>query len=223
MLAGWRRRARKPAGIRFSGTWSSKERPCGYEVFRVGRVSHLGPAPRRGLGAPAGRSSRGAWGSAGTQCCLLQPWERGTQGSFPPPGGPPPLSPGLCVVHPASPPTSSHPTSSQGMGSQAVSAGPAAWMCTHCLAPRGLGTLRPLGVLATGPSPEAGPSPGGRPGRVGAAVLVASAPPCPGGGPEAWGRPGRGKVMDTADAPCPQGCQTPPPVPWACLARGRSC
>lgn len=77
--------------------------------------------------------------------------------------------------------------------------------------------------LQQGPSTEAGPSPGGRPGRVGAAVPMASASPCPEGGPEAWGRPGSREVMDMPEAPCLQGCQAPPPVPWACLAHRRSC
>lgn len=45
MLAGWRRGARKPAGIRFSGTRGSKERALCYEMSCVGRVSLSGPQP----------------------------------------------------------------------------------------------------------------------------------------------------------------------------------
>ena len=203
MLAGWRRRARKPAGIRFLGTRSSKERPCRYEVSR--RVSHLGPSPQTRPGRPCRPCQ--PWGLGLSRNTVLPPAAVGTghAGQLFTSRWTPAAQPRPLCGPPGIPPTSSHPTSSQGTGSQAVSAWPATWMCTHCLAPRGLGTLRPLGVRATGPSPEAGPSPGGRPGGVGAAVPVASAPPCPGAGPEAWRRPGRGEAMDTAKAPCPQG------------------
>lgn len=190
----------------------------------VGRVSPSGPQPPDEARAPLQAVQlMGPRGSAGIQWCLLQPWGRGRQGkSSYPPGGPWPLSPGLCGA-PNIHPTSSHPTSSQGLGSQLVSAGPATWMCTHCLALRGLDTAT-TGGLAGGPSPEAGPSLSGQPSGVSAAVPVFLLPSVLGLGP----RLGKAREQEAGWTRLrpggPQGCQAPlPPVPWACLAHGRSC
>lgn len=197
--------------------------PCGYEVSLVGRVSPSGPQPpdeaRAPLQAVPAMGPRAQQEYSGASCSHGDGAGRAAFRLQVDPGH----SAQASVVPPTSTPTSSHPTSSQGLGSQLVSAGPATWMCTHCLALRGLDTLRPLGGLAGGPSPEAGPSPSGQPSGVSAAVPVVSASQCPGVGPKAWGRPGSREVMDTPEALCPQGCQAPPPVPWACLAHGRSC
>lgn len=184
---------------------------------------HLGPSPQMRPGHPCRPCQ--PWGLGLSRNTVVPPAAMGTgqAGQLSASRWDPGHSAQASVVPPTSTPTSSHPTSSQGLGSQLVSAGPATWMCTHCLAPRGLDTLRPLGGLAGGPSPEAGPSPSGRPSGVSAAVPVVSASQCPGVGPKAWGRPGSREVMDTPEALCPQGCQAPPLFPWACLEHGRSC